>query len=240
ALAIAGGVLMLWRHQDLERAWSRIGAPEAKAVFDTVVAALTAACRRLTFGLHNGSLQRYLAFFVGTAVVVGLTGFFSADHAPGARPVIPAPPLAYVAWAAVIAASVAVVFAHRARFLSLIFSSVAGAVVSLTFVYLSAPDLALTQISVEVVTVLLMLLALNLLPKTTPAESPLPRRLRDGVLASVGGLGVGAAAWAVMTREGMPSISRFHWENSYSGGGGTNVVNVTLVDFRGFDTFGEI
>ncbi|MBU2417249.1 MAG: monovalent cation/H+ antiporter subunit A, partial [Alphaproteobacteria bacterium] len=45
--------------------------------------------------------------------------------------------------------------------------------------------------------------------------------------------------WAVMTRP-LDSISGYFWENSYSGGGGTNVVNVILVDFRGFDTFGEI
>jgi len=110
----------------------------------------------------------------------------------------------------------------------------------LAFVYLSAPDLALTQISVEVVTILLMLLALNLMPKQTPVESSGGRRLRDGILAVIGGVGMGLATWALVRREGPPSISDFHWENSYSGGGGTNVVNVILVDFRGFDTFGEI
>ncbi|MDI6625079.1 MAG: MnhB domain-containing protein, partial [Brevundimonas sp.] len=55
----------------------------------------------------------------------------------------------------------------------------------------------------------------------------------------VAGLGVGGAAWAVMTRP-LDSISDYFWDNAYSGGGGTNVVNVILVDFRGFDTFGEI
>ncbi|MBW8302348.1 MAG: monovalent cation/H+ antiporter subunit A, partial [Brevundimonas sp.] len=91
----------------------------------------------------------------------------------------------------------------------------------------------------EVVTILLMLLALNLLPKTTPVESRPWRRLRDGVLACAAGLGVGGAAWAVLTRP-LDSISGYFWDNAYSGGGGTNVVNVILVDFRGFDTFGEI
>ncbi|MEH6664008.1 MAG: monovalent cation/H+ antiporter subunit A [Brevundimonas sp.] len=239
-IAVAGGALLLWRHRNLEAVWARIGAPEAKVLFDAVVETLAAACRRLTLRVHNGSLQRYLAFFVGTAVVVGLAGFFTASHGPGARQVIAAAPVAWIGWAVLVAATAAVVVAHRARFLSLIFISVVGSVVSLTFVYLSAPDLALTQISVEVVTILLLLLALNLLPKESPVESSVPRKLRDGLLAVTSGLGVGAAAWAVMTRDGMASISRFHWENSYSGGGGTNVVNVILVDFRGFDTFGEI
>ena len=239
-IAVAVGALLLWRHRNLEGVWTRIGVPEAKALFDGFVETLAAACRRLTLKLHNESLQRYLAFFVGTAVVVGLAGFFTADHAEGTREVIAASPVAWIGWAVLIAATAAVVAAHRARFLSLIFISVVGSIVSLTFVFLSAPDLALTQISVEVVTILLMLLALNLLPKTSPAESSIPRKLRDGVLAITGGLGVGAAAWAVMTRDGMASISRFHWENSYSGASGSNRRNVILVDFRGFDTFGEI
>lgn len=239
-IAVGVGALLLWRHRNLEAIWTRIGVPEAKAMFDAFVETLAAACRRLTLKVHNGSLQRYLAFFVGTAIVVGLAGFFTASHSEGTREVIAATPVAMIAWLVLIAATLAVVVAHRARFLSLIFISVVGSTIALTFVYLSAPDLALTQISVEVVTILLLLLALNLMPKTSPAESSIPRRLRDGLLAVTGGLGVGAAAWAVMTRDGMESISRFHWENSYSGGGGTNVVNVILVDFRGFDTYGEI
>ncbi|MEC7398608.1 MAG: hydrogen gas-evolving membrane-bound hydrogenase subunit E, partial [Pseudomonadota bacterium] len=102
------------------------------------------------------------------------------------------------------------------------------------------PDLALTQISVEVVTILLLLLALNLLPKTPPVLSSTKRRVRDGVIATLGGTAIGAAAWAMLTREPNDPISQFHLANSYSGGGGTNVVNVTLVDFRAFDTLGEI
>jgi len=64
--------------------------------------------------------------------------------------------------------------------------------------------------------------------------------MRDGVIAVVGGSGTGWLAWTIMTRPERDGVSRFHWENSYSGGGGTNVVNVTLVDFRAFDTLGEI
>jgi len=113
-------------------------------------------------------------------------------------------------------------------------------VVSIAFVYLSAPDLALTQISVEVVTILLLLLALNLLPKRPPALSSTALRLRDGAIAVAGGAGIAFAAYQVMTRAPNDPISAFHWANAKSGGGGTNVVNVTLVDFRAFDTFGEI
>ncbi|MEN8749022.1 hydrogen gas-evolving membrane-bound hydrogenase subunit E, partial [Marivita sp.] len=101
------------------------------------------------------------------------------------------------------------------------------------------PDLALTQISVETVTIMLLLLALHFLPKETPKESPLGLKIRDGIIAVVAGAGVGGLAFAFMQRD-ISTISSFHVENSYEGGGGTNVVNVILVDFRGYDTYGEI
>jgi multicomponent K+:H+ antiporter subunit A len=129
---------------------------------------------------------------------------------------------------------------HRNRLLSLILVGVVGLMVSVTFVYLSAPDLALTQISVEVATVILLLLALNFLPKTTPAERP-GRQLRDAILASAAGLGTGALIYALMLRDfAFPTIASYHIANSKTEGGGTNIVNVILVDFRGYDTFGEI
>ena len=75
----------------------------------------------------------------------------------------------------------------------------------------------------------------------TPKESSAGRRLRDGVIACAGGLGAGSLAYFLMLRDFVATpISAYHLENSYAGGGGTNVVNVILVDFRGFDTFGEI
>jgi multicomponent K+:H+ antiporter subunit A len=120
-----------------------------------------------------------------------------------------------------------------------VFISIIGLVISGGFVYLSAPDLALTQISVETVTIMLLLLALYFLPKDTPAESSNGKRLRDAVVAIAGGGAVAALAMAFLTRD-VDSISAYHLANSYKGGGGTNVVNVILVDFRGYDTYGEI
>jgi multicomponent K+:H+ antiporter subunit A len=130
---------------------------------------------------------------------------------------------------------------HRNRLLSLILMGIVGLIVSIGFAYLSAPDLALSQASVEVVTIILMLIALNFLAEDTPKESSSARRFRDAAIACVGGLGAGGLIYLLLTRDfSAASISAYHLENSYSGGGGTNVVNVILVDFRGFDTFGEI
>jgi multicomponent K+:H+ antiporter subunit A len=114
-----------------------------------------------------------------------------------------------------------------------------GLVVALAFVKFSAPDLAMTQLTVEVVTIVLLMLALYFLPQRGPWDSGLGRRLRDITVGVAAGLGAMALTWAVLTRPFEP-ISGYFLEQSVPGGGGTNVVNVILVDFRGFDTFGEI
>ena len=238
-VAVAVGLTLLASYPRVRGFWSAGPHPEAKAMFQGSIATLVRLAQSLSHGLHNGSLQRHLAFMVGAAVLLGFAVFFNASHAPGSRELLPAAPVAIVLWLLLIGATLAVVLLHRQRLTALIATGVIGMVVSLAFVYLSAPDLALTQISVEVVTVILILLALNFLPKETPRESSNGRRWRDALIAVLAGIGVGGAAWAMTTRNG-ESLSRYYLEQSVPGGGGTNVVNVILVDFRGFDTFGEI
>jgi multicomponent K+:H+ antiporter subunit A len=119
-------------------------------------------------------------------------------------------------------------------------------VTCISFVWLAAPDLALTQLVVETVTTVLLLLGLRWLPKRvergTPAGAPGIRwhRVCDVALAVAAGSGLAALAYAVMIRSKPDSIAGFFVENAYTRGGGTNIVNVLLVDFRAFDTFGEI
>lgn len=133
------------------------------------------------------------------------------------------------------------------RLAALIMMGGAGLVTCITFVWFSAPDLALTQLLVEIVTVVLILLGLRWLPKRlTEIESGRAavaarvRRLRDLAVAIVAGGGMAALAYAVMIRPVVPGMSHHFLERAKSEGGGANVVNVILVDFRGFDTFGEI
>jgi multicomponent K+:H+ antiporter subunit A len=93
-----------------------------------------------------------------------------------------------------------------------------------------------------------LLLGLRWLPKRLPdvwPEGHMPfrvlfRRSGDFVLALLGGVGMAALAYAMMTRDAPDGLSRYFVEHAYPGGGGTNVVNVILVDFRAFDTYGEI
>ncbi len=149
------------------------------------------------------------------------------------------PPMALVVWSIGVAAALATVAWARQRLVALVLIGAVGLAVTLGFVWLSAPDLALTQLLVEVATVMLMVLALRELPLTAPPEADDLRKLRDAGIAAVAGIGCGALAWAIMTRP-FESISGYFLANTVAQGGGANAVNVIIVDFRGFDTFGEM
>ncbi len=237
--AVAGGIVLLVLHHPLDRGWRAAPRPEAKAIFDAILARLVAVSNSLTAGLHNGAISRYLAIFVVATVALGYAAFTGGGLAAATRPMLPVPPVAVVGWLMLVVATALVVVNHRARFKALVLIGVIGLTISGGFVYLSAPDLALTQIAVETVTIMLLLLALHFMPKTTPAESGTGLRLRDGAIALVAGGAVATLAFAFMTRD-FSTISDFHLANAYKGGGGHNVVNVILVDFRGYDTYGEI
>ncbi|HHX90357.1 MAG TPA: monovalent cation/H+ antiporter subunit A [Paracoccus sp.] len=241
-IAVGVGLALLKTHAPLARRWDTARRPEAKVIYDKLVESFAARqAQRLTLALHDGAMTRYLAIFTVVAVALGVFVFTTAPHSAGTRAMLPLGILPLVMFALLVSAVVALVALHRRRFVALIVMAIIGTVLSLGFIYFSAPDLALTQLTVEVVTVVLLLLALNYLPSETPSESSTFRRLRDGAIAAVAGLGTMSLAYALLVRDmSIPSISGYYLENSYTGGGGTNVVNVILVDFRGFDTMGEI
>ncbi len=240
-VAVVGGALLLAGHGGLEKVWNAMPRPEAKVIFDRLIALCVAGARGLTERLHDGALTRYAAIFSVAVVVLGAHAWFTGTVTAPTRAMLPLSPAPFAGWLLLVVATGVLVYYHRNRLLALVLIGVVGLVISIGFAYLSAPDLALTQLSVEVVTIILLLLALNFLPRETPVESGGGRRLRDGAIAIAAGLASGALIYSILVRDfAMDSISAYHLENSYKGGGGTNVVNVILVDFRGFDTFGEI
>ncbi len=240
-IAIVGGVLLLMAHRPLEQRWLAAPRPEAKTLFDAVVESVATASRWLTDALHSGAMTRYAAIFIAAVAAAGGAAYFSGSLGPSTREMLPIAVVPAIGWMLLIVATGCMIAFHHNRFLSLVLMGVIGVVVSMGFAYLSAPDLALTQISVEVVTIILLLLALNFLPRETPRESSAVRHLRDAAISIVGGLAAGGLVYVMLLSDfAQPTISMYHLENSKSGGGGTNVVNVILVDFRSFDTFGEI
>ncbi len=239
--AVGGGLVLLGLHGPLARAWDNAPRPEAKVIFDAIVEPAARLARGFTDALHDGAFTRYAAIFTVAVVAAGAWAFAGGGHVPGARETTPVTPVPAVGWLLLVTCAALLATMHRDRLVSLVLIGVVGLTVALTFAYFSAPDLALTQILVEVATVVLMLLALNFLPKRTPVESSGVRRLRDGAIAAAAGLGAAALAYALMLRDfAFPTISDYHLANAKDLGGGTNVVNVILVDFRGYDTYGEI
>ena len=241
ALAIAGGaaLLALWRPADALR--QRLPRIDAKAIFDAIVGGAERIAGAFSDGFTNGSMSRALAAQLLVALACGFAAWHSGLAGPATRPMLPITPVALVGWVMVLVGTGTIVALHRRRILALVLMGIVGLTVSVTFIYFSAPDLALTQITVEVVTVILLLLALNFLPKRTVLDTSNLKRGSDAFVAALAGLGVGGLSYAIMRRDfAFPSISGYMVENSHRLGGGDNVVNVILVDFRGYDTYGEI
>ena len=238
-VATVGGVLVYTQRRRLFALRSRVPDIDAKLVFEGQVQRLGRWSAAITQRFQNGSLQSYVAWLIALVAVVLLTQLGKLPSLSLDVAMLPMDGVAILCTAMLVAGALLTTILHRHRMTSIMSLSVVGLMVSLLFVRFSAPDLALTQLSVEVVTMLLLMLAMYFLPVRTKAESSSIRVLRDMLLALICGVGVAVMAFLVMTGE-TSTISQFFMDNSKPGGGGTNVVNVILVDFRGFDTFGEI
>ncbi|KQZ48912.1 cation:proton antiporter [Rhizobium sp. Root149] len=252
AIALIGGVLI---YVAIRRylAMCEDGPPfirrlRGQRIFERVLVAVSwrwARWAESRIGTRN--LQPQLRWIVFIGFLAGLLPLWLAGFE--ARPFVftGVDPAFAVLWALGAGMSLAAAYlAKYHRLAALVLLGGVGLVVCVTFVWLSAPDLAITQLLVEVVTTVLILLGLRWLPKrnallvdqmTIRARA---RRFRDLVLAVSCGIGMSFIAFAVMTMPVPDAIANYFLENAYSEGGGRNVVNVILVDFRGFDTMGEI
>ncbi|WP_111640589.1 monovalent cation/H+ antiporter subunit A [Marinimicrobium alkaliphilum] len=238
-IAMIGGALFYLARNPLFAIHSRLPEVDAKNIFEWIVDRAIAYSQRRVYQLENGSLQRYLALILVTTVGLGGWALLRFDQWQGPIALSPVDAMSVFGASVICLAALGVVVFHHARLPALLALGVCGLFVTLAFARFSAPDLALTQLSVEVMAVVIMMLALSFLPQRSPHESSLPRWTRDLTVAGIAGIGVGGLAYAVLTRP-VDSISDFFLANAVPGGGGTNVVNVILVDFRGFDTLGEI
>jgi multicomponent K+:H+ antiporter subunit A len=238
-VAMAGGFFVYYNRRTLFHFQMQFPEPDSKVVFERWVQRAIKACRFGHAYIENGSLQRYIFLLLLATLAVTVTPLTALQQTSGLKPQLPMDAASVTAAILLVLSAVATVIWNRKRLVALLMLSVVGLIVSIAFARYSAPDLALTQLAVEVVTVILLMLALFFLPQQTPKESSPRRLVRDiGISALVGGV-IGTVNYAMMTRP-LETISDFFVANSKTGGGGTNVVNVILVDFRGFDTLGEI
>jgi multicomponent K+:H+ antiporter subunit A len=223
------------------RAWPAVAAaakplPDAERVFQRTLDGAIAAIRRAFAVTHDGVVARYLAVLVATLLLVGYVG--AGDLAPPALPSAPTLP-AMLGFAVLAAATFGVVRWRERRVAALVLISAVGLTVALAFAYLSAPDVALTQVTVEIVTTVLVLLAIRLLPVAPPRPGRSTARALQAVVAVATGAGAAVLAFAVMTAPGTSIIARDVIAQSLDVAS-ENLVHLILVDYRAFDTFGEI
>jgi multicomponent K+:H+ antiporter subunit A len=212
----------------------------AKDYFGKLLEKLIIFSIKVSRNFDKGSLQNSAAWIIFSSIVITTYGFLSFNsNILGDRQLMDIDFVSIIVISLLMVASILTAVWHRKRIVSLVIIGVVGLVIALMFIKFSAPDLALTQISVEIVTIILLLLALYFLPQKTPKEINNQRIWRDIGLALLSGIGITLFTMMVLSREYDP-ISSYFINNSIPGGGGTNVVNVILVDFRGFDTLGEI
>ena len=252
-VALGGGVLLyllLYWHRDGALAPAPFRKPlDGKRTFDVSMVVLMRTADRLLNTLSTRRLQPQLALIVLSAVAITMFTVWPQKTPQHGIIFTPLDPTFALLW--LVGSACAIGAAMQAKFhrlAALIMAGGAGLITCLTFAWFSAPDLALTQISVEVVTTVLLVLGLRWLPKRLESDEPdrrewtraRVRRIRDAVLAVIGGTGLAGIAYVIMSRPRGPGIAEYFLANALPEGGGRNVVNVILVDFRGFDTFGEI
>jgi multicomponent K+:H+ antiporter subunit A len=238
-VALVGGILVYVGRQPLFRWYAGLPEVDARMIFERQVQNLVRLATWLTGRLENGSLQRYLSFLLIAALVLVASALAPLPQLTGSRGLSALDGITTLGLLVLAASGLLTAVFHRQRLVALLILGVGGMLVALAFARFSAPDLALTQLVVEVVTIILLMLALFYLPSRTPSESSSLRGLRDVVVAGGCGVMVALLVYVVLTRP-YAGLAPFFLANSVSGGGGTNVVNVILVDFRGFDTLGEI
>ncbi|MFQ6593590.1 MULTISPECIES: monovalent cation/H+ antiporter subunit A [Pseudomonas] len=253
-VAMSGGVVLyLLLRKQLKR--GRFAYPpiisyfNGKRMFERSLVVMMRGVRKIEKRISTKRLQTQLFLLVLVAVIGGMIPMLNSGLSWGDRPKIPGSIVFVTLWLLAIACALGAAWqAKYHRLAALTMVSVCGMVTCVTFVWFSAPDLALTQLAVEVVTTVLILLGLRWLPRRIEEVSPLPsslrkariRRVRDFLLSTVVGGGMALLSYAMLTRQTPNDISSFYLSRALPEGGGSNVVNVMLVDFRGFDTLGEI
>ncbi|TCL74922.1 multisubunit potassium/proton antiporter PhaA subunit /multisubunit potassium/proton antiporter PhaB subunit [Rhizobium sp. BK251] len=252
AIALVGGTVFYFLFKDY-LARCEDGPPlirrlKGQRIFERVIVEVSWRWARMAEQrLGTRSLQPQLRWVVVTGFMAGLLPLYLSGFQP--RPFVFTgvdPAFAFIWLLGISLAFGTAYLAKYHRLASLVMLGGVGLIVCVTFVWLSAPDLAITQLLVEIVTTVLILLGLRWLPKRTEGiDDKITlrarfRRFRDLALAVICGIGMTFVAYAVMTMPVPDAIANYFLENAYSEGGGRNVVNVILVDFRGFDTLGEI
>lgn len=209
-------------------------------VYDGSIRLVEQVSRWVTGWYMTGSMRHYLMYIFAIIIaVVSGTLLVSEGITFGQGQYAPVTFFEVVAVLVLLTGALAIPFA-KSRVAAILLTGMVGYMVTLLFILFRAPDLALTQMIVEVVSVTLFLLCFRHLPQLKREKVRLRRKLPKLIIALGFGVTMTLVALAALGSSPFESISSYYTENSYKLGGGKNIVNVLLVDFRGFDTMFEI
>lgn len=241
---MAAGIALFAARRPVEKA--QLALPEWRSAsknFRDIMDGFDRFAVWVTGKTQRGSLGFYLGVILTTAVVVPTIVLFIEETPPLANIRVRVSPAQWAVCIIMIIAALVVIWARK-RFLAILMVSVTGYGMSLLFVLRSAPDLALTQLLVETISMVAFVLAMRVLPRNI---SNTPSKEREGakqgirILVSIGfGVLMMALALFTFSSRNLDAISLNIPKMAYEEGDGTNIVNVILVDIRGWDTFGEI
>ena len=207
-------------------------------VYDGALSALNVVSHAIAPALHSASLRTYVMVIVTTSVLVGSAALLTAPGFGSAAPRTSITAhdvlIVFIIIAGAIAATVV-----RSTMSAVLSLGAVGYGVAMMFLSFGAPDLAMTQFSVETLTVLIYVLVFRHFRRLGEL-SPRLVRARDALIAVGSGAFIGGLLLSVATSETAPRLKEYFAEFGPTLGHGRNIVNVILVDFRAFDTLGEI
>lgn len=242
AVTFALGLAMFYGRNAVSRAQGLVpGWVDADRAYHHIIGALDDTAVWITGRTQRGSLYFYLAVILTVAFALPLTALLLANKPlPGGLYFVdPGSPLQPVVGAGIVIGALAAVRANK-RFLAVLMVSVTGYGIAMMFALQGAPDLALTQMLVETIILVAFVLAMRSLPpELRDRTGGKYRVVRVIIGAAFGVTMIFVGIHALGARVATPVSLEFP-RLAYEGGGGLNVVNVTLVDIRAWDTFGEI
>ncbi|WHX90970.1 Na+/H+ antiporter subunit A [Peribacillus simplex] len=211
------------------------------ALYDNGIKGLERSASSVMKFLMTGSIRTYLlSIFLFFILSLGFTLYWKDAFKLDTGKFAPIGLYELVLAAIIVISSIAILFA-RSRLTSIIILGAVGYTISLFFVLLRAPDLALTQLVIETISVSLFLLCFFHLPlMASRKEERMTFKLNNALISFGVGVIVTLIALSAHSNKLFDSISSYYLENAYKEAGGKNVVNVILVDFRGLDTMFEI
>ncbi|MES0882938.1 putative monovalent cation/H+ antiporter subunit A [Roseibium sp. SCP14] len=207
--------------------------------FDQFVAGIVRFSSWFTRIVQTGKMQTYMLLtFVFTAIAILLPGFL-VDSFP-AMPRLP--DYRFYEWGIFLIAVLGLiaVLIAKTRLTAIVSLGIQGFAVALIFMMFGAPDLSFTQFMVETLSVVILALVMTRLNLSPRDHRSAPDIVLTGVVAVAVGLGLTLTLLAVTQQPFDSRLSDFFTQFSRSIAHGRNIVNVILVDFRGFDTLGEI